>query len=87
MNNEENDTFSSLGTLAAQMLGVQAILMQELVRSQAVDAQRLRSSLAEFWAQELAQPDLSASDRRMVESVKRVISAALTPEGKNEQGG
>lgn len=87
MNDEENGTFSSVGTLAAQMLGVQAILMQELVRSQVVDAQRLRTSLAGFWAQELAQPDLSASDRRMVESVKRVVSAAVAEEGKDEQGG
>ena len=87
MSEADNDSYSSLGTLAAQMLGVQAILMQELVRSQVVDAQRLRTSLAGFWAQELAQPDLSASDRRMVESVKRVVSAAMAEEGKDEQGG
>ena len=76
MSDETPVPFSSVGALTAQLLGVQAVLMHELVRSGAVDVQRLRSTLDDFWEQELSSADVSAADRRMIGSVRRVVGAA-----------
>jgi hypothetical protein len=84
---EDAEPFGSLGTLSAQILGVMAVLARELVRAGAVDAPRLRRELGAFWDNELAGADLPAGDRRMIESVKKVVTAALAPEeAANGQG-
>ena len=82
----ETDPFASLGTLSTQLLGVVTVLTQELVRARVVDADRLRDGLEAFWAQELGVAGLPDGERRMIESVKRVVSAALVQEVANGQG-
>lgn len=86
MNNYEADPFASLGTLSAQLLGVVAILMQEVVRAKAVDVERLRQGLEGFWEQELHAQSLTEGERRMVESVKKVLTASFEQEANNGQG-
>lgn len=85
--NDEADPFASLGTLSAQLLGVVAVLTQEVVRAKAVDVERLHRSLDGFWEQELNQAGLSKGERRMVESVKKVMSAAFVQEPDDGHGG
>ena len=83
---QEIDPFASLGTLSAQLLGVVGVLAQELVRSQAVDVPRLRQELDNFWSHELEVAGLQESERRMIESVRRVIGTALAQETDDGQG-
>ena len=83
---QEIDPFASLGTLSAQLLGVVGVLAQELVRSQAVDVPRLRQELDNFWSHELDVAGLQESERRMIESVRRVIGTALAQEVDDGQG-
>lgn len=83
---QEIDPFASLGTLSAQLLGVVGVLAQELVRSQAVDVSRLRQELDNFWSHELDVAGLQESERRMIESVRRVIGTALAQEADDGQG-
>lgn len=81
----ETDPFASLGTLSAQLLGVVAVLMQEVVRAKAVDVVRLRQGLDGLWEQELNAQGLTDGERRMVESVKKVITGAFAQEADDGQ--
>ena len=85
---EENSPLSSLGTLSAQLLGVVAILIQELARSKAVDVDRLQRTLEAFLDNELAQPSMADGDKRMVASVKKVLGGLFVKpeEGDGQRG-
>ncbi|KRC20185.1 hypothetical protein [Acidovorax sp. Root219] len=76
MTNETDSPLISLTTLSTQLLGVVAILTQEVARSKAVDVERLQESLRVFFEQETGKDHRADSEKRMIDAVKRVILAA-----------
>lgn len=86
MTDESDNSLASLGTLSTQLLGVVAVLAQELVRAQVVDAARLQQGLEAFWQQERGAPGATDADRRMIDAVQRVVGAAIAAGGSDGQG-
>lgn len=68
---------AGLGTLSSQLLGMQIVLMQELVRTKSVDAERLQRRLVAFWLQEWGAEGISDLDRQMIEAVKKVVTGIV----------
>ena len=85
---EDDNPFASAGMLSAHLLGVVAILTGELVRSKAVNADRLQRTLEAFLDAQLAEPSMTDGDKGMIASMKRVLGGMFPKpeEGDGQRG-